>query len=72
VTLGPLLTMADLDATIASDEERLAHYRFGLAKCERAGLDTAHALTFVHIVEGRLALLKKRRGQLLQEQAAAP
>jgi hypothetical protein len=29
-------------------------------------------MSLVHIVEGHLALLKERRGRLLQEQAASP
>jgi hypothetical protein len=72
MTLGPLLTMADLDAAIAGDEERLVGYRLALADCEEAGLETAQAMSLVHIVEGHLALLKERRGRLLQEQAASP
>jgi hypothetical protein len=72
VTLGPLLTMADLDAAIAGDEERLTHYQVDLAECEEAGLDTTQALSLVHLVEGHLALLKERRGRLLLEQAAVP
>jgi hypothetical protein len=72
MTLGPLLTMADLDAAIAGDEERLAEYRLTLTDCEEAGLTTAQALSLVHIVEGHLALLKERRGRLLLEQVAAP
>jgi hypothetical protein len=72
VTLGPLLTMADLDAAIAGDEERLAEYRLTLTDCEEAGLDTAQASSLVHIVEDHLALLKERRGRLLHEQAAVP
>ena len=72
MSVGPLLTMADLDAAIAGDEERLAEYRLTLTDCEEAGLATVQALSLVHIVEGHLALLKERRGRLLQEQAAAP
>jgi hypothetical protein len=72
MTLGPLLTTADLDTAIADDEERLADYRLTLTDCEEAGLATAQALSLVHIVEGHLALLKERRGRLLQKQAAAP
>jgi hypothetical protein len=72
MSLGPLLTMADLDAAIAGDEERLAEYRLTLTDCEEAGLATVQALSLVHIVEGHLALLKERRGRLLQEHAAAP
>jgi hypothetical protein len=72
VTLGPLLTIADLDAAIAGDEERLAEYRLTLTDCEEAGLATAQALSLVHIVEGHLALLKERRGRLLLEQAETP
>jgi hypothetical protein len=64
--------MADLDAAIAGDEERLAEYRLTLTDCEEAGLDTAQALSLVHLVEDHLALLQERRGRLLQEQAAAP
>ena len=72
MTLGPLLTMTDLDAAIAGDEERLAEYRLTLTDCEEAGLATAQAQSLVHIVEGHLALLKERRGRLLLEQVAAP
>ena len=72
MTLGPLLTMADLDAAIAGDEERLADYRLTLTDCEEAGLATAQASSLVHIVEGHLALLKERKERLLLEQAAAP
>jgi hypothetical protein len=72
VSVGPLLTMADLDAAIAGDEERLAEYRLTLTDCEEAGLATVQALSLVHIVEGHLALLKERRGRLLLEQAVAP
>jgi hypothetical protein len=72
MTLGPLLTMADLDAAIAGNEERLAEYRLTLTDCEEAGLATAQALSLVHIVEGHLALLKERRGRLLLEQAETP
>jgi hypothetical protein len=72
VSLGPLLTMADLDAAIAGDEERLADYRLTLTDCEEAGLATAQASSLVHIVEGHLALLKERKERLLLEQAAAP
>jgi hypothetical protein len=72
VTPGPLLTMADLDAAIAGDEERLAEYRLTLTDCEEAGLATAQASSLVHLVEDHLALLKERRGRLLLEQVAAP
>jgi hypothetical protein len=72
VSVGPLLTMADLDAAIAGDEERLTEYRLDLEDCEEAGLATAQASSLVHIVEGHLALLKERRNRLLQEQAAVP
>jgi hypothetical protein len=72
VSLGPLLTTTDLDAAIADDEERLAHYRVDLAECEEAGLDTTQALSLVHLVEGHLALLQERRERLVQEQTAAP
>jgi len=54
VSVGPLLTMADLDAAIAGDEERLAEYRLTLTDCEEAGLATVQALSLVHIVEGHL------------------
>ncbi len=69
MTFGPLLTMADLDAAITSDEERLADYRVALEECKEAGLDTAQALSLVHIVEGHLALLRERRERLLEHQA---
>ena len=72
MTLGPLLTMADLDAAIAGDEERLAEYRLSLTDCEEAGLATAQASSLVHIVEGHLTLLKERKERFLLEQAAAP
>ena len=72
MTLGPLLTMADLDAAIAGDEERLADYRLTLIDCEEAGLDTAQASSLVHLVEDHLALLKERRGRLFLEQAETP
>jgi hypothetical protein len=72
MSVGQLLTMADLDTAIAGDEERLAEYRLALADCEEAGLDTAQASSLVHLVEDHLALLQERRGRLLQEQAAAP
>jgi hypothetical protein len=71
MTFGPLLTMADLDAAITSDEERLADYRVALEECKEAGLDTAQALSLVHIVED-LVLLKERKGRLLQERTKAP
>jgi hypothetical protein len=64
--------MADLDAAIAGDEERLAHYRVDLAECEEAGLDRTQAQSLVHLVEGHLALLQERRGRLLLEQVAVP
>jgi hypothetical protein len=64
--------MADLDAAIAGDEERLANYRLTLTDCEEAGLDTAQASSLVHLVEGHLALLKERRGRLLLEHAETP
>jgi hypothetical protein len=64
--------MADLDAAIAGDEERLAEYRLSLTDCEEAGLATAQALSLVHLVEDHLALLKERRGRLLLEKVAAP
>jgi hypothetical protein len=72
MSVGPLLTTADLDAAIAGDEERLADYRLTLTDCEEAGLDTAQASSLVHIVEDHLALLKERRGRLLLEQAETP
>ncbi len=72
MTLGQLDTVADLDAAIASDEERLADYRLALADCEEAGLATGQAQSLVHLVEDHLALLKERRGRLLLEQVAAP
>ena len=69
MTFGPLLTLVDLDPAIASDEERLTHYRIDLAECEEAGLDTAQALSLVHIVQGHLTLLQERRERLSQEEA---
>jgi hypothetical protein len=72
MTLGQLDTVADLDAAIAGDEERLAHYRMDLAECEEAGLDATQALSLVRLVEDHLALLQERRERLVQEQAAAP
>jgi hypothetical protein len=54
MTLGQLLTLTDLDATIAGDEQRLADYRLDLAEREEAGLDTAQALSLVHILGGPL------------------
>ncbi len=68
MTLGQLLTLTDLDAAIAGDEQRLADYRLDLAECEEAGLDAAQALSLVHILEGHLALLKERRGRLSEQQ----
>lgn len=68
MSVGQLDTVVDLDAAIASDKERLAHYRIDLAECEEAGLDTAQALSLVHLVEGHLALLQERRGRLQQEE----
>jgi hypothetical protein len=67
-----LNTVADLDAAIAGDEERLAHYRVDLTECEEAGLDATQAQSLVRLVEDHLALLKERRERLVQEQAAAP
>jgi hypothetical protein len=72
MTVSQLLTLADMDAAIAGDEEHLADYRLDLAECEEAGLDTAQALSLVHIVEGHLALLRERRERLLQEQTGDP
>ena len=72
MTVGQLLTLADLDAAIADDEERLADYRLDLAECEEAGLDTAQALSLVYIVEGHLMLLRERRGRLLEHQNGYP
>jgi hypothetical protein len=71
MTLSPLLTLVDIDAAIASDEERLAHYRIDLAECEEAGLDTAQAFSLVHLVEGHLALLQERRERLREEAEAS-
>ena len=62
MTLGPLLTMADLDAAIAGDEERLAEYRLTLTDCEEAGLDTAQASSLVHLVEGHLSASARAPG----------
>ena len=67
MTVDRLLKLADIDAAIADDEERLADYRLDLAECEEAGLDTAQALSLVHIVEGHLALLRERRERLFQQ-----
>jgi hypothetical protein len=72
MTLGQLDTVAELDAAIAGDEERLTEYRLDLEDCEEAGLAPAQASSLVHIVEGHLALLKECRDRLLQEQAAVP
>jgi hypothetical protein len=71
MTLG-LDTVANLDAAITGDEERLAHYRVDLTECEEAGLDATQAQSLVRLVEDHLALLKERRGRLLLEQVAAP
>jgi hypothetical protein len=71
VSVGPLLTMADLDAAIAGDEERLADYRIDLAECEEAGLDTGQAFSLMHIVEDHLALLQERRERLREAAEAS-
>jgi hypothetical protein len=71
MSLRPFLTTTDLDAAIASDEERLADCRLDVEDCEEVGLDTARAQSLVRVVEDHLALLKERRGRLLQEQIEA-